>query len=77
MVDTGTEALDNIATLAANLNELVERLRDRRPAAKALAQSIAGIADIVKEIQKATGLLHSLIYDDYEGEASRASRSRS
>jgi phospholipid/cholesterol/gamma-HCH transport system substrate-binding protein len=66
VIDTGTQALDNIASLAANLNQVVEEF-EGDAGGKGLAHSITAVADIVQEIQDGSGLLHSLIYDDYEG----------
>jgi phospholipid/cholesterol/gamma-HCH transport system substrate-binding protein len=66
VIDTGTKALDNIASLAENLNEVVEDF-ERDAGGEGLADSIVAVADIVQEIQDGSGLLHSLIYDDYEG----------
>jgi phospholipid/cholesterol/gamma-HCH transport system substrate-binding protein len=65
-IDTGTAALDNIAKLAGNLNEVVEGFQTKS-GGDTLASSIASMGDIVKEVQHGEGLLHSLIYDEYEG----------
>ncbi len=66
VIDTGTHALDNIATLAANLNEVVAGFQ-KDSGGKGLADSVEAVADIMNEIQDGSGLLHSLIYDEYEG----------
>ncbi|MEM7411935.1 MAG: MlaD family protein [Myxococcota bacterium] len=66
VIDTGTQALDNIATLAANLNSVVAEF-EADSGGEGLAASVVAVADIVKEIQEGSGLLHSLIYDNYEG----------
>jgi phospholipid/cholesterol/gamma-HCH transport system substrate-binding protein len=66
VIDTGTEALDNIAKLAGNLNEVVAGFQ-KYSSGEGLAGSIASMGDIVKEIQHGEGLLHNLIYDEYEG----------
>ena len=69
----GTEALDNVATLAANLNLVVgsfheamggERLADATGAAAKAAEDLGGV---VRQVREGKGLLHSLIYDEYEG----------
>jgi phospholipid/cholesterol/gamma-HCH transport system substrate-binding protein len=69
----GTEAIDNVATLAENLNQVVtdfheamggERLADAGGAAVRAAE---GLGEIVREVREGNGLLHSLIYDSYEG----------
>ncbi len=66
VIDTGTKALDNIASLAENLNEVVADFEEEA-GGEGLADSIVAVADIVQEIQDGSGLLHSLIYDEYEG----------
>jgi phospholipid/cholesterol/gamma-HCH transport system substrate-binding protein len=78
----GTEAIDNVATLAENLNRVVgsfheamggERLAD---AAGSAVKAAEGFADVVHEVREGRGLLHSLIYDSYEGgEVESVSRS--
>ena len=80
-IDTGTQALDNIATLAKNLNTVVVGFQGDK-GSKGLASSVESVGDILDEIQHGHGLLHSLIYDEYEGggmaslERSRSPRSR-
>jgi phospholipid/cholesterol/gamma-HCH transport system substrate-binding protein len=66
VMDTGTQALNNIATLAKNLNALVVGFEGDK-GGKGIASSIASVADITAQIQNGDGLLHSLIYDQYEG----------
>jgi phospholipid/cholesterol/gamma-HCH transport system substrate-binding protein len=66
VIDTGTKALDNIASLAENLNKVVSDF-ESEAGGEGLADSIVAVADIVQEIQDGSGLLHSLIYDEYEG----------
>lgn len=66
VIDTGTKALDNIAALAESLNSVVADF-EQEAGGEGLAESIAAVADIVQEIQDGSGLLHSLIYDEYEG----------
>jgi len=78
----GTEAIDNVATLAENLNRVVgsfheamggQRLADASAAAAKAADDLAGV---VREVREGQGLLHSLIYDSYEGgEVESVSRS--
>jgi phospholipid/cholesterol/gamma-HCH transport system substrate-binding protein len=65
-IDTGTAALDNIAKLAGNLNEVVEGFQ-KKSGGDDLASTMAAASDIVKQIQHGDGLLHNLIYDEYEG----------
>jgi phospholipid/cholesterol/gamma-HCH transport system substrate-binding protein len=64
----GTEAIDNIATLAENLNKVVTDF-DQGTGGQKLADSATGLSDIVKEIQTGDGLLHTLIYEPYQGSA--------
>jgi phospholipid/cholesterol/gamma-HCH transport system substrate-binding protein len=66
VIDQGAMAVDNIAKLTASLNDVVDEF-DRKSGGKGLAESVSGVADIVQQIQEGEGLLHSLIYDDYEG----------
>jgi len=78
----GTEAIDNVATLAENLNAVVgnfnealggERLGD---AAQAGIEAMEGLGQVVREVREGEGLLHSLIYDSYQGgEVASISRS--
>jgi phospholipid/cholesterol/gamma-HCH transport system substrate-binding protein len=78
----GTEAIDNVATLAENLNRVVgsfheamggQRLADASAAAAKAADDLAGV---VREVREGQGLLHSLIYDSYAGgEVASVSRS--
>jgi phospholipid/cholesterol/gamma-HCH transport system substrate-binding protein len=66
VMDTGTQALDNIATLAGNLNNIVVGFQGSK-GGDGLGSSIASVGDILSQIQHGDGLLHSLIYDQYEG----------
>jgi phospholipid/cholesterol/gamma-HCH transport system substrate-binding protein len=65
-IDTGTQALDNIATLAKNLNTVVVGFQGDK-GSKGLVSSVESASDILAEIQHGHGLLHSLIYDEHEG----------
>jgi phospholipid/cholesterol/gamma-HCH transport system substrate-binding protein len=83
-VERGTQAIDNVATLAENLNQVVgsfheamggQRLADAAAAAAKTGQDLAGV---VREVREGNGLLHSLVYDDYAGgEVASLSRSLS
>jgi phospholipid/cholesterol/gamma-HCH transport system substrate-binding protein len=64
----GTEAIDNIAILTQNLNKVVTDF-DRATGGQKLADSAAGLSAIVKEIQSGDGMLHTLIYEPYQGSA--------
>ena len=66
MIDKGAAALESVAMLATNLNEVVSDFR-AGVGGRRLAESIGDVADIVREVQDGDGLLHSLIYDEYEG----------
>ena len=65
-IDTGTEALDNSATLARNLNTVVVGLQGDK-GSKSLVSSVESVSDILGQLQHGDGLLHSLIYDQYKG----------
>lgn len=62
----GTTALDHIVDLTANVNQVVEDFGKRMGGGR-IAESVAAVTDLVTEIQEGDGLLHSLIYDRYEG----------
>jgi phospholipid/cholesterol/gamma-HCH transport system substrate-binding protein len=66
VIDTGTQALDNIATLAKNLNTVVVGFQGDK-GSKGLVSSVESVSDILSQIQHGNGLLHSLIYDEHEG----------
>jgi len=62
----GTQAIDNIATLTENVNRVVEEFGESMGGRK-MAESFTAMSEMVQEIQQGEGLLHSLIYDSYEG----------
>jgi phospholipid/cholesterol/gamma-HCH transport system substrate-binding protein len=62
----GTEAIDNIATLAENANRLVSGVADSM-VGQNLGEAARGLSEVVAEVREGDGLLHSLIYDEYEG----------
>jgi phospholipid/cholesterol/gamma-HCH transport system substrate-binding protein len=66
MIDKGAVALESVAALASNLNEVVTDFR-ANVGGRRLAESIGAVGDIVSQVQDGDGLLHSLIYDEYEG----------
>jgi phospholipid/cholesterol/gamma-HCH transport system substrate-binding protein len=66
VMDRGAQALENVATLAGNLNKVVEDF-GQATGGKRLADSVGALASVVEEIKAGDGLLHSLIYDEYEG----------
>ena len=63
----GTEAIDNIAELAASANSVVKDFGASQGVER-LADVTGSLAGIVEEIQTGDGILHSLIYDEYDGE---------
>jgi phospholipid/cholesterol/gamma-HCH transport system substrate-binding protein len=66
VIDQGGDALRGISALATNLNVVVGDFQEET-GGKELASSVAAIATIVDQIQNGDGLLHSFIYDEYEG----------
>ena len=66
VMDRGAQALENVATLAGNLNKVVEDF-GQATGGKRLADSVGSLAGVVEELRTGDGLLHSLIYDEYEG----------
>jgi phospholipid/cholesterol/gamma-HCH transport system substrate-binding protein len=64
--ERGTQAIDNIARLAENVNEAVLQFQGDMGTAR-IADSLASIHAIIEEVRSGEGLLHSLIYDSYEG----------
>jgi phospholipid/cholesterol/gamma-HCH transport system substrate-binding protein len=67
-IDKGARALDNVATLAANLNDLVEAF-DRDSGGKRLAESAGAVGELIDDVRTGEGVLHTLIYEPYEGGA--------
>ncbi len=65
-LEKGTRALDNVATLAENINDVIERF-DSEEGSTRVADAVGAASGLLVQIQKGPGLLHSLIYDDYEG----------
>lgn len=66
VVAKGTQALDSIATLAANLNRVIEAFA-KQGGGESLASTLDALRSIVSQLQEGEGLLHSLIYDEYTG----------
>ena len=66
VVAKGTEALDGVAALAANVNRAVDQFNESKGGAR-MADAAKGVSKIVDQVQQGRGLLHSLIYDDYKG----------
>jgi len=68
MVSKGGVALDAIESLANNLNATLEEFRQEAGGRK-LAESLSGLNEIISEVQEGEGMLHTLIYEPYEGGA--------
>jgi len=64
--ERGSVALEGITELAANLNVVVEEFQINVGGEK-LAVSLGAISSMMEEIETGDGLLHSLVYDQYEG----------
>jgi len=62
----GTQAIDSIAELADNMNKVVVQFGSAM-GGRNMAQTLEGVTAIVREIEEGKGLLHSLVYDPYEG----------
>jgi phospholipid/cholesterol/gamma-HCH transport system substrate-binding protein len=67
LVSRGASALEGVDALARNLNKAVVGFGDEM-GGRRLADALIGLAQIVEEVRDGDGLLHSLIYDQYEGE---------
>jgi len=66
VIDRGAQALENVAKLTTNLNSVVEEF-GQATGGRRLAESVGALADVVEQIQEGKGLLHTLIYDQYQG----------
>lgn len=62
----GSEALGNVSELARNLNRVVSDVREESVITKA-ASAVSAASGIILEVEEGTGLLHSVIYDNYAG----------
>lgn len=62
----GNEALSNVSELAHNLNLVVSDVREEGVVAKA-ANAVSAASGIILEVENGSGLLHSVIYDNYGG----------
>jgi phospholipid/cholesterol/gamma-HCH transport system substrate-binding protein len=65
-VARGTQAIDHIATLTENVNRVVEDFGASMGMRK-IAESFTAVSEMVQEVQTGDSLLHSLIYDEYQG----------
>jgi phospholipid/cholesterol/gamma-HCH transport system substrate-binding protein len=66
-VTKASRALDNVANLAENMNEVVKNFTSESGGQRA-ADAIAAGADVMIQIREGPGLLHSLIYREYDGQ---------
>ena len=66
VMTAGTVALDEFAVLAENLNRVVEDFAGA-DGSKKTADAVAAASEIAVAIREGPGLLHSLVYDQYEG----------
>lgn len=62
----GSEALGSISELARNLNRVVSDVREVGVIPKA-ASAVSAASGIILEVEGGSGLLHSVIYDNYAG----------
>jgi len=62
----GIQAIDNVASLAANLNRVVQEFGEAM-GGRRIAEATEALGELVNEIKQGEGLLNSLIYDSYEG----------
>ncbi|MEE8581616.1 MAG: MlaD family protein [Myxococcota bacterium] len=66
VVRKGVTALDGITTLASNVNGVVEAFSQEMGAQK-VASAVGAASEMIEEVRRGEGLLHSVIYDRYEG----------
>jgi phospholipid/cholesterol/gamma-HCH transport system substrate-binding protein len=66
MVARGSSALEAVQTLASNLNASLQEFQ-RLGGTHTLAESITGMAEVVDQVQHGQGVLHSLVYEPYQG----------
>jgi len=66
LIEKGTSVLDEVAALASNLNQVVADVGGQE-IEKEVAKTASAVSDLIQEIQNGSGLLHSVIYDEYEG----------
>jgi phospholipid/cholesterol/gamma-HCH transport system substrate-binding protein len=66
VVSRGTAAIEGITRLTENVNTVVDDF-GRNMGGRGLAETVTAVSDMAKQVQQGQGLLHSLIYDTYEG----------
>jgi phospholipid/cholesterol/gamma-HCH transport system substrate-binding protein len=65
VMSTGAQALESVERLATNMNEVIEGFGTE--GTQNLAAAFSAMTDMIQEVRSGEGLLHSLIYDEYEG----------
>jgi len=68
MVSRGSQALESVRQLAVNLDQVVGGFRAEDGGQK-LSDTLAAVSELVLEMRQGQGLLHSLIYEPYQGSA--------
>jgi phospholipid/cholesterol/gamma-HCH transport system substrate-binding protein len=58
--------IDDIGRLTTTLNSVISEF-EREQGATKLADSVVAFSEVVEEVVQGEGVLHSLIYDEYEG----------
>lgn len=66
LISKAGRALDSIATLAEDVNGVVGQLRTGELGSN-LAETARALNDLALEVRDGDGLLHSIVYDNYEG----------
>jgi phospholipid/cholesterol/gamma-HCH transport system substrate-binding protein len=68
MLAEGGRALESIRALAARLDETLADFTEAG-GVRSLGDSLAGLEAIIAQVQEGEGMLHSLVYEPYEGSA--------
>ncbi len=68
MIAKGGRALEAIDSLARNLNDTLDEFQ-ATGGTESLADSLAGLSDMVAAVRNGDGALHTLIYEPYQGSA--------
>ncbi|MBJ19301.1 MAG: MCE family protein [bacterium] len=66
LLSEGRDALAGINALSGSLNEVVQTFAEKEGAKRAV-DAIEAVSDIMIEMREGTGLIHSLIFEPYEG----------
>lgn len=70
-VAEGSQAIRNITALAENVNVVVEDFSNAM-GGRSLAEALASLESILTEVREGDGVLHGLIYENYQGDAIRS-----